>query len=148
MIRFVEIYDLKTIQVILEEFDQLFVPPLSTCEELSKLAEKIALKGITFCAVDEDEQICGYISFYANDIIRRQAFVSQIAVKESYRGLNIGTQLLNKCCIISKEKGMISIRLEVNNENQRVISFYEKQGFVKDKKQENINKGIYFIKEL
>lgn len=148
MIQIVKTYDLKTIQGILEEFDKLFIPPLSMCGDLTKLAEKITLKGNTFCAVDAKGQICGYISFYANDIISRQAFISQIAVKESCRGLNIGTMLLNKCCITSKKQGMENVRLEVNNENQQVIPFYEKQGFVKDKKQENINKGIYFIKEL
>jgi len=51
-----------------------------------------------------------------------------IAVKEGYRGQEVGTRLAEKTLGFAREAG-IEVGLEVMPENNRVIEFYKKLGF-------------------
>ncbi len=54
-----------------------------------------------------------------------------IGVDGKYQGKGIGTQLLNKIELISKEKGIKSMYLSVFANNHQAIHTYEKNGWVK-----------------
>lgn len=53
-----------------------------------------------------------------------------ISVDEEYRGLGIGTALLNACICCAKEAAYEQMELEVVSENKRAVEMYRKAGFV------------------
>lgn len=90
-------------------------------EKLFQYAENYALV--------EDEVLMGMISFYANDIIREKAYITEIIVDQQFQRMGIGKKLIDICISESKKKGMNGIRLEVKKNNQGAIKFYERMGF-------------------
>jgi ribosomal-protein-alanine N-acetyltransferase len=56
--------------------------------------------------------------------------LGSIAVKEKYRRMGIGTELIKKCAEIAEKLGFDSIWLEVSVSNRAAIEVYEKSGFV------------------
>lgn len=63
------------------------------------------------------------------DVLR----IDSIAVDKSYRGMGIGTQLINKVFEFAKKRGFKEVILEVVDTNPRAKALYEKIGF-KEKK--------------
>lgn len=69
---------------------------------------------------------CGIIDWYA--------FVSDLHVKENYRGFGIGSNLFKNCLEwVNKNKRISVVELEVAGGNEKVLRFYEKNGFAIDK---------------
>lgn len=55
--------------------------------------------------------------------------ISQVAVAEEYRGMNIGSQIINRICDVAREFKAEYVEL---NSREFAISFYEKLGFIKN----------------
>jgi ribosomal protein S18 acetylase RimI-like enzyme len=55
-------------------------------------------------------------------------------VREKYQRQHIGGQLINWCKESALKRGMKRIRLEVLDSNEKAIRFYEKEGFIFEKK--------------
>lgn len=69
--------------------------------------------------------------------------MEDVYVVESLRGKGIGTRLINKCEIISKEKGFKQIGLAVNpTSNLRTKQLYERLGY-KDVSDKQYLDGVY-----
>lgn len=102
---------------------------LNNTEAISSLAKKFA-KYAQFYYVHISKYICGFCSFYANDVVSREAYLSMIIINHEYQGKGIGSFLLNNCISSCKNEGMASLLLEVNKNNRKAIIFYEKKGFI------------------
>lgn len=111
--------------------------------ELDVFSEKIYKNGI--CIIGENEEVCAVIAFYANDEIRKTAFITSVLVSGSVRGQGIGTSLIQKAENYCKEKFFEKMRLEVDSENKAAISLYKKLGY---SIYEKCGRSLYMEKEL
>ena len=75
-----------------------------------------------------DGKTAGFVVGFISIPIRGRIFT--LAVKEEYRGMGIGTKLLDKICEILKTNGSDEATLEVRISNIPAQHFYMKQGFV------------------
>jgi len=128
------ITDCDKIEQVLLMFDNSFPRPLS--ERLGnlrnyaiKLAESAVVDTVTF-----ENKIAGFSAYYCNDTSGKQAFLTQIAVAGSYRGMSIGNILLETCIETSRQKGMERLILEVDDDNVAALKLYAKYGFTNMKK--------------
>lgn len=134
------------IRKIIYEFDNVFKPSLSKrIVNLDTYSEKLYKNAIVIAAIEENDVI-GFIAFYANNINTHVAYLTQIAVKLKEQNRKIGKALLELCIKTSQDKGMTYIKLEVFNHNTKAIDFYEKYGFVFCGKASD--ESMYMIKKL
>lgn len=96
-----------------------------------QLSKKIAQFGC-FRVGYENDDVAGFVGYYANDILDKTGYLSTIVVSQKYQGKGIGRILLLKCLDDCRRKGMIRCRLEVRKENLRAIRFYKAKGFEKE----------------
>ena len=87
------------------------------------------------CALDGDELI-GYIGVQE---ICSEAYITNIAVFEQYRGRGVGRALLKNACEGAKKRNCEFITLEVRRSNEAAISLYLSEGF----EQAGIRKNFY-----
>ena len=59
----------------------------------------------------------------------KYAFIEDIAVSQSHRKHGIGAQLISKATQWAKEKGLMGLALETQDNNLLASRFYSKQGF-------------------
>ena len=121
-------FSVEELYGFLTECDTQFSPLLSSRVNLIKYSEKLILNSILFHARENNKTV-GIMAFYANDTRLDYAFISLICVWKGYERKGIGSKFIDDCISIVKKKGIKSIRLEVDIENQDAISFYAGIGF-------------------
>lgn len=57
------------------------------------------------------------------------AFVHQLAIKNSYRSQDIGSQLLEQASNIAKQQGKKLLRLDCSYDNKKLCDYYARNGF-------------------
>ena len=72
-------------------------------------------------------------------MIAGEGDISNVAVKEKYRGKHIATTLIQELLRFGEEKGIHDFTLEVREQNKTAIRLYEHAGFVL----EGIRPGFY-----
>jgi len=75
-----------------------------------------------------DGETVGYVVGFISIPIRGRVFT--LAVKEEYRSMGVGTQLMDKICETLKSNGSDEATLEVRISNIPAQHFYMKRGFV------------------
>lgn len=126
-IKFISKVDLKSLSVFLQDIDGYFVPPLSQKVNINFYAKKLLKNAYFFIAID-GELIVGLISLYCNDTKGLNAYIPIIAIRENYRGLGLGKELLELAIEHVKKANFARIFLETW-ENSPALSFYIKNGF-------------------
>ncbi|AGK60101.1 (SSU ribosomal protein S18P)-alanine acetyltransferase [Archaeoglobus sulfaticallidus PM70-1] len=71
-------------------------------------------------------RVVGYIAVMDMD---SSAKIISFAVKREFRGMGIGTILLDKALVRCRERGKKSVYLEVRVSNERAQKLYKKKGF-------------------
>jgi len=128
------INDLDEIEQVLLLFNPSF--PRSLSERVGNLRD-YALKLVENAVVQIislEDKIVGFAAYYCNDVLTKQAFLTQIAVVDTCRGLRIGSALMELCIKTSKQKGMEKLITEVDDTNSDALNFYAKYGFTLYKK--------------
>ena len=97
--------------------------------KLREFADKYSRNAIVFVA-EENKDVLGFIAFYANNLVSRNAFISSIVIRKQYQGKGVGSQLLGKAESYSKMCNMTSIALEVDRMNMKAVNLYKKKGYV------------------
>jgi len=133
----------KQIKEHLDTCSSSFTPPLDTRVDIDHYSKKIYFQAKRFEAIEiyehEDEAffsglpyLVGLIAVYEN---KDTDFITSVSVLPQYTGKNISSKLLSAYISASTCK---RIRLEVDKENLRAISFYKKHKFkvVKEKKEQ------------
>jgi putative acetyltransferase len=92
-----------------------------------------ATGSVTVCAIDGSGSIVGFVSV---DPI--SAYLDQLAVAPAAKGKGVARLLLNEARRISP-KGIV---LEVNEDNQRALAFYKREGFVQNSEGVNPLSGL------
>ncbi len=100
---------------------------LSKRVDISVYSTKLSLYADNFVLVDK-EKTKGFVSLYANDEKSKTAFITLIACLSDERGKGYGAVLFEYACRHAKACGMEELRLEVDRDNDRGISFYQKHG--------------------
>jgi ribosomal protein S18 acetylase RimI-like enzyme len=73
------------------------------------------------------------------------AYLHDIAVSSTARGLGVGKRLLSECIDRAKLAGLSTLRLTVHLENEPAIKLYERLGFTKASETKSRNSAIYMI---
>lgn len=85
-------------------------------------------KGYAYFLSYHHEIPSGYMALVADEK-ERKLMISKIYVAVEFRGLNLGTELLNFAVQQAKDKGYKELWLTVNKNNYNSIQWYEKRGF-------------------
>lgn len=83
-----------------------------------------------FVAVDESAQIIGYASwFFAYYTwIGKSLYMDDIYVREKYRKIGIGKQLMQAVFELAKKENCKKVRWQVSHWNKKAIEFYKQLG--------------------
>ena len=82
--------------------------------------------GYAFCVLQEvknDPVLCS----------RKELYLDDLCVDESYRGQGVATALYGKVCDLARELGCQAVTLNVWCGNESAMAFYEKRGMQKRK---------------
>jgi len=97
-----------------------FVAP--TYWQENKAFVRAALPKATLILAEEEDQIIGFLGLMDN-------YIAGIFIKKAFQGKGIGQKLLQ---VAKEEQDVLS--LAVYRENQAAYAFYQKQGFVQQKR--------------
>ncbi|EMI1612659.1 GNAT family N-acetyltransferase [Enterococcus faecalis] len=97
-----------------------FVAP--TYWQENKAFVRAALPKTTLILAEEEDQIIGFLGLMDN-------YIAGIFIKKAFQGKGIGQKLLQ---VAKEEQDVLS--LAVYRENQAAYAFYQKQGFVQQKR--------------
>ena len=143
-IRRIQLKDKIEIKKILDDFS-CCLPSLEKGEEQREMMAQKFSNFSEFLVIYIQEEIAGFVAFYANNCVEKIAYISMIAVKKNFRQQGVGALLLKECESVARKNGMKKIKLEVLKENSTAISFYQKKGFLFSEKRED---ALYMIKIL
>ena len=119
-IRQILLSDLETIKdYLISDFDDFWNYNILKEELISENSKYIV-------AILNKTEIVGVAGI---KIIFDEADIMNIVTKKTYRNVGIGSSLLERLIIISKNLKLSSITLEVNEENIPAIHMYKKFGF-------------------
>lgn len=116
--------DLKKVESILEEYNGILIPPLTSFVNLAEYAKKVAEYATLVC-VYEAGILVGYCAVYVNN--KEYAYITSIAVQEEKQGNGIGATIWKNVIAEVRKKELTKIMLQVARENKRAIDFYLKQ---------------------
>ena len=103
--------------------DQWFFPPISSRANLKQYSEKLHVHSERI-TVKIDGSLAGVLCVYANNLESKEAFISYVSVSEEHKGGGVGKILMRTAIDLCSTKGMISIRLEVAENNLPAIKLY------------------------
>lgn len=125
--------DLEQVMQIEEE---LFSVPWTKEGFFTYLMKSEAL----FLVAEEKGEILGYCGIL---MVLDEGDITNVAVKPSRQREGIGKLLLESLFLLTGERGITTIHLEVRESNDRAIRLYQRMGFVQDGLRKN-----YYTKPL
>lgn len=78
-------------------------------------------------------ELIGALFFYANDLLKKEAYITFLAISKLWRGCHIASRLLQSASKEAKSKGMTKIC--VSTCNLSVKKFYLNNGFEEDREE-------------
>lgn len=112
------------IDQIVEIEKECFTTPWSRDAFLTEIREN---KLARYVVVEVDGKVAGYGGVW---LIVNEGHITNIAVKEEYRGLGVGNRILEGLIYYSTSKNIQSMTLEVRKSNIIAQNLYKKYGFV------------------
>lgn len=79
-----------------------------------------------YLIIEDHFQPIGYCGVW---LVMDEAHVTNVAILPSYRGRNLGEQLLKEAMLLSKRHGAVTMTLEVRVSNHIAQNLYTKLGF-------------------
>lgn len=126
--------DVDTVVLMVQDFykflDLKYVD--SVAPAVATLAADKQLGHIWLIKVEDSGEIAGYmIATYLFDIEYggRCAFITDLYLKDKFRGSGIGRKSLDVICEQSSKDGARAVHLEVRHGNDRAMRLYESYGF-------------------
>jgi len=117
-------------QHILEYFDGDMFDPISVNSAVDRIRSNIIISANMLLAYNQE--LLGFIAFYANNATTREAYITSIVVSRKARHQGIGHALMDRCKNDARMCGMKDIRLEVNANNEKALRFYTSLGYAFD----------------
>ena len=119
--------DKNKIDMIISDCDSAFSQPVTKRDVYESLLSKLVSFGNVLYVYNKE--IIGYVAYYANDEIKKIAFITLLAVRPEYQRNSIGYSLIDQVENHCHDLGMNYIELEVNKSNKKALSFYLKNGY-------------------
>ena len=116
----------EEVRTFLLETDDEFPTPLSAHVDIDSYAKKLSAFS-DFAVCMDGENIVGMISCYTNQ--PPLGYISNVCVKKPFQGQKVFSRLFHLLLTNLKDKGIRSLRLEVDLENENAHSTYESYGF-------------------
>lgn len=111
-----------------------FQSPITISEQIKK--------GHEYFLSYHQELPCGYLALVTNQE-ENKIMISKIYVDAEFRGLNLGTELLDFAVQKANDNDCKLLWLTVNKNNYNTILWYEKRGFkIKEKVEMDIGNGF------
>lgn len=144
MIRAAKLSDSTAIQKINREQLHYDYPLDKTTHNLQKILENSQRFYLLVFEDDRTQQVLGYIQaeLYLETYEEVMFNVLALAVASSAQKRGIGKQLMAKIETIAKEQGISQIRLNSGEERLGAHQFYEKLGYLSNKKQKRFYKKL------
>ena len=114
----------------LMDMDKTFPIPLSDKICIYYYAEKL-MKNATFCYKEDNYgNIIGLVAGYLNNIDKKIAYITIVAVKKKYTRKGIAGNLIKKFIIKCRDSGINAVHLYTHKTNKGAIILYNKLGFI------------------
>ena len=98
--------------------------------------------GYEYFIIFHEQKPCGYLALIPNTV-EKKLMISKIYVDSDFRGLGLGSSLIDFSVETAKNSGFESIWLTVNKNNTKTIEWYQSKGFtVKKKIEMDIGNGF------
>ena len=91
----------------------------------------------------EGQKIVGNVAVYLNS--KEKGYITSFAILSQYQKMGLGKRLFSEVRKEAEKRGIKCIDLEVYEDNEKAIKFYQKQGFVTENKREKWLKMSYII---
>lgn len=82
-----------------------------------------------FLVAEEKEEILGYCGIL---MVLDEGDITNVAVKPSRQREGVGRLLLQSLILLTGERGIHQIHLEVRQSNAKALRLYEREGFIRD----------------
>lgn len=116
----------EQVRRFLMETDEEFPTPLSLHVDIDAYARKLS-EFSDFSICRDSEGIVGMISCYTNN--PPVGYISNACVKTGYQGMGVFKNMFRLLVAKAKEKGIVIVRLEVDDENEKALNVYIHSGF-------------------
>lgn len=137
-IRPVDIADFPQIVDLFKEFALFEKLPEKMLNSVDRMT---AEKEFFHCFVAEtaDKKIIGYASYFFGYYtwIGKSLYMDDLYVKPEYRGMQVGTRLIQEVIALAKTSDCHKLRWQVSQWNKPAIEFYRKLGAVIDHTEQN-----------
>ncbi|MFB2893183.1 GNAT family N-acetyltransferase [Aerosakkonemataceae cyanobacterium BLCC-F50] len=126
--------DRNLLLTLIEEFYQIEHLPFNV-EALNKCFDEIFTNEYlaTIWIIYADRESVGYLVLtygYSLEFYGRDSFIDEFYIRENYRNQGIGKQTLEFVQTTCQTLGIKAVHLEVDRENTRAKTLYQKAGFV------------------
>lgn len=118
----IRLMDYSDVKQVSEIEKQIFTSPWSE----ASFKETIVRDDTIYLAAYENEEIAGYCGLWQS---LDEADITNVAVKEEYRGRQIAKAMLTKLIELGVSKGIETFMLEVRESNKNAIGLYLGLGF-------------------
>lgn len=118
----IRLMDYSDVKQVSEIEKQTFTSPWSE----ASFKETIVRDDTIYLAAYENEEIAGYCGLWQS---LDEADITNVAVKEEYRGRHIAKAMLTKLIELGVSKGIETFMLEVRESNKNAIGLYLGLGF-------------------
>ena len=142
---FVRITKSEEIESLVTEFLPYLPHLLKKIEDVSAFAEKLS-KFAWVVVVKKQNENASMIVFYSNDLETKCGYFTLLATKPESRRQGLIKSLFQFGFNQMKKDGMEKARLEVDCDNTRARTMYEKMGFVYES--DTDRNSIYMKKDL
>ncbi len=118
--------EMQVLEKLFEEFSQW---PL---DRLASINRAINDPNGELLVAEVDHQIVGFIHqvFYEDPLHGGQnSIITDLFVKQLYRGKRIGSQMLKKALKSAKRRKVKEVHVSTRENNKNAMEFYEKHGF-------------------
>lgn len=120
-----KIWNLHYVPIIGQEQVDYMLDKFQNAEAMKQQIEN----GYEYFIIYHQTYPSGYLALLP-DMSKKNLMISKIYVDSGFRGLNLGTQLLDFSIENAKTKGLNMIWLTVNKNNTKSIEWYQKKGFL------------------
>lgn len=118
----------------LKKCSNQFIPSLDTYVNIKSYSKKLYEQANRF-EIFDDNNLKGLIAVYINN---NKGFITNVSIEEEYQGKNLAKTLLDNCLEFLILNNCKIVSLNVNIDNLKAINFYLKNGFKKNKQENNI----------
>lgn len=121
--------DFEPLVNLFHEFAQFEKLPEKMTNSVEKMKqEQQFFNGFT--AKNKENEIVGYVTFFFAYYTwtGKALYMDDLYVRQTYRGQNIGTRLIQKVIEFAKSEDCSKLRWQVSNWNEPAIKFYENLG--------------------